>query len=86
MDHGHPFPHVGTPSLGKLQERDLDRRPYIPRGCDAQGQHPEVSDRATADGWEPFTLAETLKFWASVLGVPALFAVVAIAGSLWLQS
>jgi hypothetical protein len=44
-----------TPSLGPLTAADLQRyramhRPYIPRGCDAQGRYPEAAHACTDIG------------------------------------
>ena len=44
--------NLNSPAIvhGPLSESELDRRAYIPRGCDAQGRYPQAAECCTELG------------------------------------
>ena len=44
--------NLNSPAIGHgpLSESELDRRAYIPRGCDAQGRYPQAAECCTELG------------------------------------
>ena len=74
--------NLNSPAIvhGPLSESELDRRAYIPKGCDAQGRRPEAAEPVTHfchPDYEPMTIKETVVWWT--LAVAPLCGVILLA-------
>ncbi len=60
---------------------------YTPKGCDQQGRIPDAAydsaEVCAGDDWIPLTVSESVKFWATILGVPAAVLLLGFAAAVW---
>lgn len=62
--------NLNSPAIvhGPLSESELDRRAYIPRGCDAQSRYPQAAECCTELGADdsPKGIKATIVWWLPV--------------------